>query len=486
MRTTPLYITVFIFSVIALLAGLSAAYPADGLNIGGLILRFPTLQEFFNENETAALPELSPEELIALRAQEMRIQEEQQFIRFFTDNPARIHWPQSAHGVIGDSTYFDALYAALDAADSTAVRIAHYGDSQIEEDRITLTLRRRLQEQFGGGGVGMVPLFQSVQSLTIGQRTSVEPVRYMVYGNKLYRRPGSNRYGPTGQVAAIDTAVSLFVQPRSKQTGLYSAHWFDKVTLLSAPETAITATWKGKTTRITPNGESLQFTTLNVADSTTTLNLRLAGEGDIYGIMLDREHGVSVDNIPMRGCSGTIFTSLNAAQLRTYFRRTATRLVILQYGGNNMPYMKTQESADKYIAGLVAQIAFLQRVAPDVAILFVGPSDMSTRIQGKMQTYPILPDFDNRLAEAVTEQGAAYWSMYHAMGGHNAMLQWVHSGLAGNDYIHFTRKGAAEVGEMLTNALLTGYRYYTWRRQQLPLAVPLRSATPVLNIQQTP
>lgn len=484
MRITPRYITVFIFSVIILLAGLSSIYPADGLRIGDTALRFPTLHEFFSTEKDTIGTELSPEKIIAIRAQEMRIQEEQQFIRFFCTNPARIHWPYSSKGLMGDSTYFDALYTAFEEADTTSVRIIHYGDSQIEEDRISLVLRRRLQEQFSGGGVGIVPLYQSVQSLTIGQSTSFEPVRYMIYGNKLYRRPDSNRYGPMGQVAVIDSTINIFIQPRSKQTGIYNAHWFNKVTLLTTSETPMTITWRGKTTHTNSNSGNIQFTTLHIADSTTTLNLRLTGKGDVYGIMLDRETGVSVDNIPMRGCSGTLFTSINAAQLRTYFKHTDTRLIILQYGGNNMPYMKTQESADKYIAGLVSQIAFLQRIAPDAAILFIGPSDMSTRLQGKMQTYPILPDFESRLTQAVTKQGAAYWSMYNAMGGQNAMLQWVRSGLAGNDYIHFTRAGAAEIGDMLTNAILTGYNYYVWRKQQQQPAVPLQSGTSTLNIQQ--
>ena len=37
------------------------------------------------------------------------------------------------------------------------VRIVHYGDSQIEGDRMTEYLRYRLQKKFGGCGVGTVP-----------------------------------------------------------------------------------------------------------------------------------------------------------------------------------------------------------------------------------------------------------------------------------------------------------------------------------------
>src|SRR6056297_1339092 len=37
------------------------------------------------------------------------------------------------------------------------VRILHYGDSQIENDRMTALLRYRFQKVFGGSGCGMVP-----------------------------------------------------------------------------------------------------------------------------------------------------------------------------------------------------------------------------------------------------------------------------------------------------------------------------------------
>ncbi|HEY6504684.1 MAG TPA: hypothetical protein VIZ28_11965, partial [Chitinophagaceae bacterium] len=42
------------------------------------------------------------------------------------------------------------------------VRIAYFGDSMIEGDLLTQTLRKLLQEAFGGGGVGFVPVTSQV------------------------------------------------------------------------------------------------------------------------------------------------------------------------------------------------------------------------------------------------------------------------------------------------------------------------------------
>ena len=52
------------------------------------------------------------------------------------------------------------------------------------------------------------------------------------------------------------------------------------------------------------------------------------------------------------------------------------------------------------------------------------------------------------LRAAANNAGAAYWDMYGAMGGDGSMVEWVKARpqLAGNDYVHFTPKGAEAVG----------------------------------------
>ena len=74
---------------------------------------------------------------------------------------------------------------------------------------------------------------------------------------------------------------------------------------------------------------------------------------------------------------------------------------------------------------------------------------MSTRINGQMDTYPMLPYLDSQMKKMSQEEQIAYWSIYDAMGGRGSMITWVENGLAGSDYVHFTRTGANKIGEML-------------------------------------
>lgn len=74
---------------------------------------------------------------------------------------------------------------------------------------------------------------------------------------------------------------------------------------------------------------------------------------------------------------------------------------------------------------------------------------MSTNIDGQMTTYPLVPYMDKLLKKMAAEEQIAYWSMYDAMGGKYSMVRWVENGLAGSDYVHFTRAGANNIGKKL-------------------------------------
>ena len=144
------------------------------------------------------------------------------------------------------------------------------------------------------------------------------------------------------------------------------------------------------------------------------------------------------------------------------------RLIILQYGGNSVPYMNKEKSIQGYKNSMIAQVKLFQSMAPKAKILFVGPADMSTNVKGEKQTYPQLEPTIKILKEVCAETGIAYWDLYEAMGGHNSMIKWVESNLAGKDYLHFTREGASKVADMLYNTYMMYYRFYCKRVGKSP------------------
>lgn len=354
------------------------------------------------------------------------------------------------------------FYQALDSADKMPIRVVHYGDSQIEEDRITNTLRERLQTQYGGGGPGLLPLHQTIPTRTIRQWLSINgnvqnrqggPRRYLVYGPRSMRKD-SNDYGVMGQVAVMDSTlvanseqVVMNVEPLDKKRK--SHNYFNCIRMLSD---GISGYVLVQDTTI----HLIQNKKVNIPDSSTHCEIHLYGKGNVYGISLETSSGVIIDNIPMRGCSGNIFTRINRTLLNNYFQTTNTRLIILQFGGNMIPQSENPSTMIGYVKTLRQQVRYMQSCAPKASILFIGPSDMSTRINGEMATYPLLPYLDNLLLKMAQEEGIAYWSMYQAMGGRNSMVEWHKKGLAGSDYVHFTRAGANKVGRMLSDWIYEG------------------------------
>ena len=150
----------FIVGVMALLGVLWLVTPAEGVNLGPLNLRFASYQRTLRDAHEKKVDVDSV--LFALEAR-FRMEDDtlNYYRRFFYENPDRIYLPGD------DYRFFDPVFRQLEDADDHLVRIVHYGDSQIELDRISQDLRQTLQERFGGSGTGLFPAIGNVPSASI-------------------------------------------------------------------------------------------------------------------------------------------------------------------------------------------------------------------------------------------------------------------------------------------------------------------------------
>ena len=459
----PRHIAYIIWIVIALLGVISWVVPDGGWHIGKHTLRWPTLAEALDlTNE--GVKELTSDSLLAeidtisLIPADSVIQQDTLAVKDSVAQKSQPIIPKVNVANTDSRAYLAAFYAALDSASSQSVRVVHYGDSQIEEDRITNVLRERWQNAYGGGGVGLIPLHQTIPTRTIRQWISMNdkvqttqggPKRYLVYGPRSMRLDNDD-YGVMGQVAVMDSTlihgsedIVLNIEPIDKKRK--SHNYFNRMRVISSGELTVDSL---------PLAEYLQL-----PDSTTHYQLHLQGKGRVYGVSLETPTGVIVDNIPMRGCSGNIFTKIDSTQLSDFYRESNTRLIILQFGGNMIPQTENPSTISGYVRStLRQQVRYLRACAPEASILFIGPSDMSTNIDGQMTTYPLVPYMDKLLKKMAAEEQIAYWSMYDAMGGKDSMVRWVENGLAGSDYVHFTRAGANNIGKKLYNWIEEGGR----------------------------
>ncbi len=455
-------VLVFLLGVFAMLGLLWLVTPADGVNLGPLNLRFASYERMAREAGEKKVDVDS-----VLRAVEARFRMEDDTLnyyrKFFYENPDRIFLPD------GDYRFFDPLFHQLERAGERKVRVVHYGDSQIEMDRISQDLRQALQERFGGGGTGLFPAVSNVPSASISKSASGEFVQYTMYGDSTTRRAGHNRYGMLAQVVQLTGGGTMTLRGTKNRQAREGAKTFESVSVLYGRGENLEVKAFSDTLKPVPVVESRGSGTLvtwHFGRPVQKATLKFKGSAEIYAVGADGESGVAVDNVPLRGCSGTIFTRISKPLMEDSFALTNTRLIILQFGGNMMPMVRGTKIIQQYQEQIQQQIAYFHEVAPEAKILFIGPSDMGKSVGGRMVTWPYLPEMVDSLKATVLRNDAAYWDLYRMMGGENSMVQWVrhNPSYAGPDYIHFTPAGARRVGEALSRSFLTYYDFYQLRK----------------------
>lgn len=376
------------------------------------------------------------------------------------------------------------------------VRALHYGDSQIEGDRITSFLRNNFQNRFGGCGVGLVPLVDA-----LGNRTSLQIKsdgnwkRIRAYGPD-FRKSAPHQYGVMGSYfnfsfssthkIAGDTASadSLARRPKfitkrkqniwveyAKAPNAYSRDSrFENFKLLyTNPDAPITL-------KVQSQKDSIKAFELPITAGPTIFQqpftgkfqkLRLSFEGtkspEFYGVALDCNSGVVIDNMPFRGSSGTEFVRMNREILRSQFQQLKVKFIILQYGVNVVPHVISDYKY--YERQFYTQLKMLRELAPEASILVVGLSDMSRKEGEVYTTYPNVEKIRNAQRNAAFKAGCAFWDLFTAMGGKDSMPSWVFAkpALANKDFTHFTPKGAQIVAEMLFKSLMFEYEKFSHR-----------------------
>ena len=155
--------------------------------------------------------------------------------------------------------------------------------------------------------------------------------------------------------------------------------------------------------------------------------------------------------------SGTVFSRMNSATLGSMYNDINTKLVVMQFGGNSVPFFKDSLSVRNFASYFKSQINKIKRLNPSAMVIVIGPSDMSVLEDGIYNTYEFLPYCVEQMKEVTMSAGGAFWNLYAAMGGHNSMPSWVEKGIAGKDYIHFSNGGAKIASKMFYNSFIAEY-----------------------------
>ena len=227
-----LYKTVlFILSIFVMLGVLSWVFPQPECVVGGVALRFPSMDNMLGRDSSVQRQSTAEEMLTAAEKSLVMTHDDSLAVayqdslayyeKFFEESPARIHFPK------GNVSYLFPFFEALGNADSVKLHIMHYGDSQIEGDRISACLRDSFQSKFGGSGPGVLPLVQLIGTPTVRQTLSDSLTMYFA-GGMMGDRASHKRYGAMAQMARIDRRDTLVFSAQVR-----SGSEFDEITLFA-------------------------------------------------------------------------------------------------------------------------------------------------------------------------------------------------------------------------------------------------------------
>lgn len=389
------------------------------------------------------------------------------------------------------------------------LRIAYFGDSIIEGDVITAPLRYFLQGQYGGKGVGFVPItsivsdyrrtikhdfshnWESISFMTPRRSstslgisgytfiprpyyTTIQKVEIAVIDSTLSPTDSINTEAPADnkimqndvdlhktETKEIRTYVNYdpWVEYRAVDipggaTGFGKIRLFYSKASLNSTFTCSYDSGEPKSFRLNA-GDGLQIIDISPLNPVKAIKLTFPANDPVhlYGVSFDEDEGVYIDNFAVRGYSGTDFQRIHYDLFAQFQKALGYDLVILQYGGNVTNPSVT--SYNNYKIGMIRTISNIQEAMPDVPILIIGMHDRNIKIGSEYQTSPDIPLLIRAQSEMAAETGAGFFNLFEAMGGYNSMQGYVNQDppLASKDYTHFTRHGGDKIALMLADFL---------------------------------
>ena len=364
----------------------------------------------------------------------------------------------------GMSHFYQSLSSMKDL--KRPVRIAYFGDSFIEGDILTADLRNMLQKEFGGRGVGYVPVtskfpgFRPTVKHSFSGWTSHNVTDSVGFVKS--RQDISNHYFHASQGAYI------LLEGTGKYASNLESCTSSSIYFLTSDSLHLSAVLNGNVEReFCLKGDStLQCVTVCGDIKSVRWNVKNASPDALfYAVTMDSDNGVILDNFSTRGSSGQQLLGIPGSILRKYNDLRKYDLIVLQYGLN----VAFEGGIDYtyYKDGMKHVISHLKKCFPQTSILIVGIGDRETKDEnGNLRTMPAVKGLIRSQQMLAAETGVAFWNLFSAMGGEGSMSEMVNSkpAMANYDYTHINFRGGKHIASLLFEALMYGKEQYEKRK----------------------
>jgi len=358
------------------------------------------------------------------------------------------------------------FHAALDELrthpeQKNKVRIVAYGASHTQADIYSSYLRYYLQERFGNGGPGFLPL-----GMERGWSQHDFPVRshgLQVEYVQSKGPPPHGRFGLSGSAALAKPNAWVRVEPRdgndpelaASQYGLFYAAEPEGAELSVSLDGGEPVLLPTRADEVAPRSKFFERPLGWHAFEVHALG---SGSSRLFGLSIERRQpGLVIDTLGIRGTRAATMLFWDQALWEEPLRQRAPDLVILAYGTNETT--DQSQPIEEYAASLERVLARVRQALPEASCVLVGPGDFPKAQADGWVTRP-------RLLEVIAEQRrlaprfrCGFWDAYAFMGGAGSMAEWARSNprLGATDHIHLTPRGYVRMGLSLGDALMRAY-----------------------------
>lgn len=331
-----------------------------------------------------------------------------------------------------------------------ALRIAFCGDSFIEGDVFTGSVRELLHARLGGSGVGWLPMTSEVAGFrnTVQHRFKGWKDHSILHDSKQAYMLSGHCYRPNDG-AMVEYRLPDKVEPYQKVSIYYKAET-DSEVYINKDSMAVP---------LPATGSFLSLITLPMNSRHLKLSFSKPKGLMLYGVALDGDRGVVVDNYSLRGNAGFQLLGMNEQTASVYARVRPMDMIVLQYGLNVAS--SKQKDYGTYIKRMGKMIDYMRRVYPAATIVLMGVSDRAERSSdGSLRTMPGVLYLAQAQRELAQEKGVVYWDTLRAMGGPGSMIRFAQQGLAAKDYTHLGFAGGRVIARKFVESLEREKEYY--------------------------
>lgn len=368
-----------------------------------------------------------------------------------------------------------ASFRAFDGAARAGGRagVAIFGNSLIAADRIVNVIRRRLQEQLGDGGRGLL-LADRLGVVGPRDRTAADASGWLPATIADAEPKPEARGIPRGIVGAVHVSTGL-------ATSVFVLDGETRATVLG---------------HAGPRGSGLELRAdrgrfhpvLGVEDDggvgspilhrfvlpegARRVGLRATRAGAaVHGVVLEHDRGgVVVDTLGVAAADAKRFLTIDATLFASQLDARRPDLVVLMLGGNETKRLAWgQDSVDDLRRSLTDLIRRVDP-GPDRSCLVVGPIDavvgaddlngFREGLEPNADPFRERPELQAVIAmerHVSLIEGCAFFDLYAAMGGAGSLRRFHEADALHKDLVHPKERGLAVLGQLVADAVLQGW-----------------------------